>query len=84
MEIVLQWIDELDDLICALACISFRARFSCLQLGLLTALTIKFASAIADHLALMLGGVALACVVFWSAALLANVIVGDRSPHAAT
>lgn len=80
MEIVLQWIDELDDLICALAFLSFRARFSCLQLGLAVAVSLKLIPAMTLNLMLLFAGIALACVAVWSAALGASLFLGARSP----
>ena len=80
MEIVLLWLDELDDLICSLAFLSFRARFGCLQLGLLVALSLKVIPAMTLALMLLLGGIALACVALWSAALGASLMMHARAP----
>jgi hypothetical protein len=74
MEIVLLWIDDLDDLVYAAAFILIRTRRFCLQLGLAAALILQTAavSAVIAHHAFLLAGTAAACVAAWSLALLAD------------
>jgi hypothetical protein len=80
MEIVLLWIDDLDDLIHAAAFILIRTRRLCLQLGLAAALILQVASSLAmvGGLAAYLAGAAAAGVAAWSLALAANWLVLDR------
>jgi hypothetical protein len=81
MEVVLQWIDDLDDLVHATAFILIRTRKLCLQLGLAAALILQLGSVwtiIAQH-AFLLAGFAAACVAAWTLALAAYNLAGIRT-----
>jgi hypothetical protein len=81
MEIVLLWIDDLDDLIHAAAFILIRTRRLCLQVGLAAALILQLATSTTsvDGLAAYLAGAAAACVTAWSLALAADWLVLNRA-----
>lgn len=80
MEIVLLWIDDLDDLVHAAGFILIRARRWCLQLGLVAALILQLATSplLASGLAVYLAGAAAACVAAWGLALVADRLVRER------
>lgn len=80
MEIVLLWIDDLDDLIHAAAFILIRMRRICLQVGLVAALILQVVTSyvVAAGLAAYLAGAAAACVAAWSLALVADRLVAER------
>lgn len=67
MEIVLQWVDDLEDLLFAAALASERLRHTLLQVGLLAALALVAASLLpAGYVEPVLAaGVALASVAAW-------------------
>jgi hypothetical protein len=69
MEIVLLWLDDLDDFVCALVALWAGMRRLCLQVGLLAACSLAAceASMTAAAWLPMLAGVAAASVALWLA-----------------
>lgn len=81
MELVLLWIDELDDLVYAAAFILVRTRCLCLKLGLAAALALELAMSspvFADY-ADYLAGTAAVCVLAWALALAADRLVREQN-----
>ena len=80
MEIVLQWIDDLDDLVHAAAFILIRLRSLCLQIGLGAALILQIVAAQpgVTSAVFYLAGAASACVTTWALALLADRLIHAR------
>jgi len=83
MEVVLLWLDDLDDLVFATAFVRERLRRWLLRLGLLTALVMAGCELLEAALAWtpLLASVALACVVGWLASV--ALLVADRRAEAA-
>lgn len=81
MEIVLQWIDDLDDLAHAAAFILVRMRRLCLQIGLGAALILQLVATRPGDgsYAFYLAGAASASVATWGLALLADRFVHSRN-----
>lgn len=76
MEVVLLWLDDLEDWIFASLSVWPRVRRLCLQLGLLSALSIPLAD-VSSEGALALSGVAAASVISWLLALWAPLLGGS-------
>ena len=75
MEDFLLWLDDLDDVVFVLASVSYRLRQRCLQIGLMSALTLVAVDLVveAPRWASALASVAGASVVLWSLVALAFV-----------
>ena len=69
------WLDDLDDVVFVLASVSYRLRQRCLQIGLMSALTLVAVDLVveAPRWASALASVAGASVVLWSLVALAFV-----------
>ena len=76
MEVLLLWLDELDDVVFVLASLSYRLRQRCLQIGLTAALTLVGVElvVVAPKWSSALASVAGASVVLWSLVALAFVV----------
>lgn len=80
VEITAQWLDEVEDLVFAVALLWEPMRRILLQIGLVAAITLHF------YYAPILAGVALACVAVWCLALLVLAFVtlsGGQPRHTA-
>jgi hypothetical protein len=75
VEVILLWLDELDDVVFVLASLSFRLRQRCLQIGLMSALTLVGVELVveAPKWASALASVAGASVAVWLLVALAFV-----------
>lgn len=73
MEVLIQWLDELDDLLLGLALVRHRLRRPLLGLGLVASLLVLMPGAADLPWRLALSATALASVAFWSVALLGAV-----------
>jgi len=75
VEDFLLWLDDLDDVVFVLASVSYRLRQRCLQIGLMSALTLVAVDLVveAPRWASALASVAGASVVLWSLVALAFV-----------
>jgi hypothetical protein len=73
MEIVAQWLDDLDDLILAMPVVLERLRWRCLQVGVLAAVILAGMALAGCFLTLMpaLASVAMTSVVLWAAGFIA-------------
>ena len=84
MEVILLWLDDLDDVVFVLASLSYRLRQRCLQIGLTAALTLVGIElvVVAPKWAAALAAVAGASVALWC--LVALAFVAQRlDPRAA-
>jgi flagellar biosynthesis protein FliQ len=74
MEIVAQWLDDLDDLVLALPLILERLRWRCLQVGVLAAVILAGTALAGRFLTLMpaLVSVAMTSVLLWAAGFIAT------------
>ena len=82
MEVVLLWLDELDDFVFGLALLWERLRRIVLQIGFGAALVVQFSPPPIAY-DLIFAGIALASVVVWLVAVVALVRRGDGVPTAA-
>lgn len=79
MEIVLQWLDELDDLVFAGFSIWRRLRYACLGVALTAALGLEASSwlGFAGQSMLALLGVTIVALVVWSLAAALSAVIGS-------
>jgi hypothetical protein len=82
MEVLLLWLDELDDLVFGIALLSEPLRRIVLQIGLGAALIVQFSPPPIDYEA-VLAGIAFASVLVWLVAVLALARRGSNAPIAA-
>jgi hypothetical protein len=77
MEIVLLWLDELDDVVFVITAFWERTRALCLQIGLIASLALAGSELTieAARWSPALASVALSCVAFWSTGALSTALV---------
>ena len=80
MEIFVQLLDELDDILCATALVWHRLGRSALQLGFVIALSLTLSQSYFESTGWLLlpFAAAVGCLVVWSTAVLAQLVIEGR------